>query len=132
MSTNDGGHNIRLLVGSREDEMNALDALGPLTRRAIHELPVRMAAIPILQELQAFEKRELEKIPEDRRHLYQIRFSDPRLDQHVADGIRAAAKVALMEQLSEEDADRGIKPILARVSVKSIREQRRSLRKVRW
>lgn len=132
MSTNDGGHTIEVRIGTMQDEMQALDALGPITRRAIYELPMRISAAAVLLELKNFEEKELLKIPEGRRHLYCISFSDPRLDQYVADGLREAARETLKRDFTEQEADYGMKPIVPTYSVKSLREQRRSTRRIRW
>lgn len=132
MSTNDGGHVIELFIGTIEDEMAALEALGPLARRAICESPVRISAQPILKQLQEFEKKQLEKITENIRHYYRINFADPQFDGYVARGITEDARKTLLKDCTEQDANTGVVPMVPRISVKSIREQRRSARRVRW
>jgi hypothetical protein len=132
MATNDGGHVTQLFVGTTEAEMEALDALGPLTRRAICESPIRISAQPILQQLQEFEQKQLVTIPVEVRHLYRLNFSEPRLDQFVAAGITEDSRQKLLKDCAEVDANAGVIPLVPRISVKSIREQRRSARRIRW
>jgi hypothetical protein len=132
MSTNDGGHITELYVGSVDDEMAALEQLGPLTRCAIYDSPIRFSAVPILQQLREFEAEALKRIPQNKRHLYCINFAEPQFDRSIADGVLEEARKFILKDRSEYDANIGIKPLIARVSVKSLREQRRSARRIRW
>lgn len=132
MSTNDGGHVIKLHSGTRDEEMNALDALGPLTRQMIHNMPLRWSALAITRQIQDFEDKQRLKFPEHVRHLFKIDPKDPRFDQMVADQLVEQALDAVRKDRSEEDAQMGVTPLRARYSVKSLREQRRSKRASRW
>jgi hypothetical protein len=133
MSTNDSGHDIRILIaGTAADEMNAMDQLGPLTRRAIHNAPIRYAALAIMMQIREVENQQRARFPEHVRHLVHIDPKDPKLDANIAHGLREDSIATVLRDRSQFDADIGVKPIVAKVSVKSIREQRRSLRKVRW
>ena len=132
MSTNDGGHVCSLYIGPSEDEMVALDALGPLTRRALCDAPVRYSAVPILLQIREFEEGQRARFPEHVRDRFRIDPAEPIFDQMVADGLREDARQLLLRDRSEYDAQLGLKPLRAKVTVKSIREQRRSARRVRW
>lgn len=127
MSTNDGGHLIRIYHGPRQDEMAALDSLGPLTRAMIHQSPIRFSAAAILQQFREFEEKQRARFPG-----LNLDPKDPRLDRMIAEQLPMQALDAIRKDRSEEDAQVGIKPLRANISVKSIREQRRVMRRVRW
>lgn len=132
MSTNDGAHAVDIFIGTTDAEMAALEELGPLTRRAICDAPIRFSAVPILQQLKEFEQEQLKKIPEEVRSRYRINFSDPALDAHVARGLVEESRRLLLKDCTEQDANLGVIPLVPKISVKSIREQRRSARRIRW
>lgn len=125
MATNDGGHVVPVSIGSVAADMEALDSLGPLTRRAIHDSPIRYAAPAILHQVDEF----LLKFPESMRD--RIR-RDPQLDGMIAAGLREDARKVVQKDRSDWDAEMGIKPLVPRISAKSLREQRRSARKIKW
>src|SRR5882762_60609 len=125
MATNDGGHAVRVALGTVVEDMNALDSLGPLTRRAIHDSPVRYAAPTILKQIDDF----LLKFPEHARERVRL---DPQLDKMIADGLRKDARAVILKDRSEWDAEVSVKPLVPHISVRSLREQRRSTRKIRW
>ena len=131
-STNDGGHAIELAVHSPDEEMAALDALGPVTRQAIYDSPIRYSALPILKQVLDFEEEQRQKLPEHLRAAFRIDPKDPRLDLNIARDLREDSLKTILKDRSAEDANAGVIPLRARYSVKSIREQRRSLRKIRW
>ena len=133
MSSNDGGHVVEIYAsGTISDEMNALDQLGPLTRQAIYDSPIRYSAGAVLKQIRDYEEQQRKLVPE----MFRSRFCiDPRhqdIDRAVADGLVKNSVEIVLRDRSEVDAMLGVKPLRSNVGVKSIREQRRSLRKVRW
>ena len=132
MSTNDGGHVIRMFTAPKGDEMEALDTLGPLTRAMIHESPIRFSAAAILKQFRDFEEKQRAKFPERVRDRFHLDPQDPRLDRMIAEQLPEQSLETIRKDRSEEDAQAGIRPLRANITVKSIREQRRSARRVRW
>lgn len=130
--TNDGGHVIRMFESPNGDEMEALDTLGPLTRAMIYDSPIRFSAAAILKQFRDFEEKQRAKFPEHVRHRFHLDPADPRLDQMIAEQLPGQSLETIRKDRSEEEAQAGVKPLRANVSVKSIREQRRSARRVRW
>lgn len=133
MSTNDGGHVIALFTeGTSADEMDALDQLGPMARQVIYDAPIRYSAGAVLKQLRDYEESERQKMPPEIRHLVRLDPRDPRIDAAIAKGLVEDSIKTILKDRSEQDAKSGVMPLIPKVSVKSIREQRRSLRKVRW
>lgn len=122
MATNDGGHSVIVLIGPTNLEMAALEQIGPKARRAIRDAPLRISAQPILQQLKEFEQEQLKRIPPEVRQNYRMNFADPVFDEFVARGIREEARNMLMNDCSEQDANLGVTPLVAKISVKSLRE----------
>ena len=130
MATNDGGHVIDIFMGSTADEMAALDQLGPLTRQAIYNSPIRYAATPVLQQVRDYEKELQAKAPPN--FVVRLDPKDPRLDAALAKGLIQRSIEIVMKDRSEQDAKAGVVPLVPKIGVKSIREQRRTLRRIRW
>ena len=84
MSTNDGGHVIKVFMGTTADEMNALEQLGPIARKAIYDSPIRYAASAVLEQLREYEKELQEKAPPN--FVVRLDPKDPRLDAAIAHG----------------------------------------------
>lgn len=75
-------------------EMQAVDALGPLTREALQEAPFSILALPIVQACEGrFDPR------------------DPRVDRVLANNVKTMCRDVLLLDCSEQDADLGLKPI---------------------
>lgn len=133
LKNNDGGHDIEVVSGgSISDEMNALDALGPLTRQAIYDSPIRYAAVSVMQQIKEFEAQQRLKYPENVRHLLHLDPAQPDLDRNIAEGLNQHSKTVIARDRSQLDAEIGVIPLRPNISVKTLREQRRVLRKVRW
>jgi hypothetical protein len=132
MPTNDGGHVIALFTeGTATDEMNALDQLGPLARQVIYDSPIRYSAGAVLKQLRDYEESERQKLPPEIRHLVHLNPRDPKIDAAIAKGLVDDSIKTMLKDRSEQDAMLGVKPLVPKIGVKTMREQRR-LRKVRW
>jgi hypothetical protein len=133
---NVGDHKVLYIRTTCDEEFDAFDQLGPMLRTALCDSPIKSSSVAIVQQIQ--EKNEQIRIENDRRRVYGMPPArlldpkDPQLDAYLARAFLAMNAQNLMKDRSEEDAMLGIKPIRAQVSVKSIREQRRSLRARRW
>ena len=129
---NDGGHAVLIYEGGQiEDEMNAFDQLGPITRDVLHNSPIRYSAACLVKQLKDVEAERRLQLPSHVRHLYRIDPRDPKVDTSVANGIKAQNLEVLLRDRSEHDANIGVIPLVPNIGVKSLREQRRSLRKTR-
>ena len=89
-----------------------------------------------MQQLKDIEAERRLQFPEHVRKFYRIDPCDPQVDASMANGLRdqtlgVLLKDALFED-REEDAKLGMVPLVPNIGVKSVREQRRSLRKIRW
>lgn len=132
MGLNDGNHAIPIFQGgSLEDEMNAFDQLGPVTRDVLHHSPIRYSAACIMKQLKEVEEQRRLQIPSTVRRFYRLDPRDPSIDASVAKGIMAQSLEVLKKDRSEHDANIGVVPLVPNIGVKSLREQRRSLRKTR-
>lgn len=133
--TNDGGHVIPTVIGTNEDEMAALEQLGPLTRRAIYESPVRYCASGILKQIEGAEEAERKKYPEHMRHMVRFDPKNPQLDQHLAHGLIIESAKTLRKDRDEVDAILGIKPIVPKrntvTDLRIVRAERVSARRFR-
>jgi hypothetical protein len=133
--TNDGGHVIPTVVGTVEDEMAALERLGPLTRRAIYEAPVRYAALGIIGQIEAEQERQRALYPEHVRGRIVIDPKRPDLDRSLARGIAIESRKTIMRDRSEADALLGVKPIVPRrgaaADLKVLRSERAAERRMR-
>lgn len=133
--TNDGRHVIPTVVGTTDDEMAALEKLGPLTRRAIYESPIRYAAIGILGQIEAEQERLRLKYPEHLRHRVVVDPKDPRLDQSIARGLVIESAKTISLDRSREDAILAVKPIVPRrgsaLDLKVLRQERAAERRMR-
>lgn len=132
IDVNDGNHDVAIFQGgSIEDEMNAFDQLGPVTRDILHHSPIRYSAACLVKQLKDAEAERRLQLPAHVRNFYRIDPRDPQIDVSVANGIKAQNLEVLLRDRSEHDANVGVVPLVPNISVKSIREQRRSLRKMR-
>jgi hypothetical protein len=113
-STNDGGHIVRAAIGTVDDEMAALEQLGPMVRLAIYESPVRWSALAVLKNIEAAEETERRKYPEHIRHLVRLDPLNPELDKHMARGLLIESAKAIRKDRDEADALLGVKPIIPR------------------
>lgn len=97
------------------EEMDALEALGRNSRHALYDAPMKISALSILRDITAagYDPK------------------DPDIDRFVSRGIVLESMKVLMRDRPLQDAELGVRPIRAVISVKSIREQRRSARRVR-
>lgn len=131
--SNIGNHAVAFIFANLpHDEMAALDALGPLTRAAICNCPVQYSAAAVLKQIHDYEAELRLKYPEHVRHLLHIDPKDPKLDHNVARGVGLDALKVLKLDRDEIDAEAGIIPLVPKIGVRSLREQRRSTRKIRW
>lgn len=135
MSTNDGGHIIDVAIHSASEEMAALEQLGPVTRSAIANSPIRYAALPVLKQIKDFCDEQLKMVAPEMREMYRRgRFNpqNPELDSFIAKGLIEDARKTILKDRSEHDAQIGVVPLVPKITVKTLREQRRVARKVRW
>jgi hypothetical protein len=113
-STNDGGHVVRAAIGTVDDEMAALEQLGPLVRLAIYESPVRWSALAVLTDLRSAEEAERKKYPEQIRPFINFDPLNPELDKSLARGILIESAKTIRKDRDEADALLGVKPIIPR------------------
>jgi hypothetical protein len=132
MASNDGDNPIAIVYGNSDDERAALDQLGPLTRHALCYAPIRYAALGILQQIKDLEAQIRLQYPPELRDRVILNPCEPRLDRAIADGLKQDSLKVLKQDRSDRDAELGVTPIEAKITVKSIREQRRSARRIRW
>lgn len=95
--------------------MQVQDLLGPETRAALYECPVRLLATEIYDQL----KRREAQLAQMYGMPVQISPIDPKTDAAIAHAIRTADKTLPP-------------PLVPKISNKSIREQRKALRARRW
>lgn len=132
MATNDGGHKMGVVIGSLAEEMAALESLGPLTRAAIANSPIRYCAFGILRQIRSTEEQIRNRFPPAAWHRIHLDPKEPNLDLSIAEGLKQDSLMTIRRDRSEEDALLGIKPMIPRYSVRSLREQRRTARRIRW
>lgn len=120
-------------------EMAALDDLGPRARGAILNLPIPILAAPVIAQI--VEHNDKIEIENKRRHaegwlLPQMPYLDPKhpvIDQKIAQSlIDMACGLLRLDNVAEIDVKASLRPLVGRPSAKSMREQRRAQRKVRW
>lgn len=111
-----------------DEEMAALEGLGRATRQAILDCPIKFSAATILMEVQRQESvltikmgREIKLDPKL-----------PDLDRFLAREVMRKSIMIVAQDRSQEDALSSIKPLRGNPSPRSVREQRRAMRRVRW
>ena len=132
MATNDGRHVQAVRYGTMAEEMEALDALGPLTRASIYNSPIRISAAGILQQIREAEEKARSRAPESIRDRIKLDPKERNLDLSIAENIKRESMLTVRRDRSEADALLSVKPMVPHYSVKSLREQRRTARRVRW
>lgn len=118
-------------------EMAALDDLGPKTRWAIRNSPLPILAYSITaQIIELNDKIESENAERADRGLPLRPYADPkdpRLDERLAQGVmQTQAQLLLDDGVQIQDVQSGMKPLISRPSPKTMRERRRSARRIRW
>jgi hypothetical protein len=118
------------------EEMAAMMDLGPKTRFAISNAPLSVLATPIVMQIIA-RNDTIEEENKVRLELGMpmLRYLDPQhpqIDEALARGVLEHQLGLLMTERSIEDALAGVKPLRARPSPRSVREQRQARRRIRW
>lgn len=85
-------------------EMAALDALGPLTRRAITEAPIAVLAAPILAQIQTHNAKGGR----------QVDVREAEVDRHLALAVGRLCYSIIAKDRDEHDAVLGLRPLRAR------------------
>lgn len=120
-------------------EMAALEDLGPCARHALLNLPLPILAAPVISKIVEHNDK-IEKENERRQSegwlLPQIPYLDPKhpaVDQKIAQSlIDMACGLLRLDNVAEIDVKASLRPLVGRPSPKSLREQRRARRIVRW
>lgn len=112
--TNDGKHKVQSVVGTTDDEMDALDKLGPLMRRAIYESPIRWSALAVIRQVEDAQERERLRYPAHVRDKIILDPKDPRIDAGMARGLLIESGKIIRMDRDEADALLGVKPIIPR------------------
>lgn len=122
-----------------ELELAALDDLGPRARSAVCNAPLGVLAFSIVSQIVDMnDKIEAENNERASKGLPLRQYLDPKhpdLDARLANGVISNQVELLRTERSNIDATAGVRPLRARPSAKSVREQRRSdraSRRVRW
>lgn len=118
-----------------EEEVAAMEDLGPKTRHAIDNAPLKMLATSIVSQVidindkiyEENQQRAQQGLPQ-RRYLDP---KDPQLDENLARGVISYNLDLLQRDRSIGDAMAGVIPLHGRPSPKSIREQRKAMRGAR-
>lgn len=118
-------------------EMAALDDLGPATRWAIRNSPLPILAYSITSQIiELNDKIELENEQRAAAGRPLRPYADPKspdLDQRLANGVmQTQAKLMLDEGVQLQDVQSGMKPLVSKPSAKTLRERRRTQRRIRW
>lgn len=125
---NSSGFATTRIIISLNEELEALEKVGRATRQAILDCPVEFSAITILQEI---ERQEGVLSAQSGQPIK----LDPRLpdiDRFIAREIMLKAVAIIAVDRSRQDALDSIRPLRGKPSAKSVREQRRAMRRVRW
>lgn len=120
-------------------EMAALDDLGPRARGALLNLPLPILAAPIIAQIvehnDKIEKENERRLTEGLL-LPQMPYIDPKhpmVDQKIAQSlVDMACGLLRLDHVAEIDVKASLRPLVGIPSAKSIREQRRAMRSVRW
>jgi hypothetical protein len=118
-------------------EMAALEDLGPRTVHALKNLPLPMLAAPIVQQIVDYnEKIEAENNRRFELDVPQLPYIDPKnpeVDQKIAQSlVDMTCGLLRLDKIEEVDVKASLRPLVGRPSPRSLREQRRAQRKVRW
>ena len=118
-------------------EMAALEDLGPRARYALLNMPLPILAAPIISQIvEHNDKIEAENNKRFDLDLPQMPYLDPKhpaVDQKIAQSIvDMACGLLRLDSVPEIDVKASLRPLIGRPSPKSLREQRRARRKVRW
>ncbi len=112
---NAGVHEVLYIIADGAEEMAAFESLGPRTRQALRDAPMKTSATSIVDQLaqksdEARQRCEAAGMP------WPGPFNphDPRLDGMIAAGIVGQSTIVLMRDRSRADAELGVKPIRPR------------------
>jgi len=108
------GFDAPVMALNGEQELEAFDKLGPCTRQAMRDSPIKWSAAAIIIQIEHEQERVRALLPEFQRVLFKIDLKDPDLDRNIARGIMLQAMQILMRDRSREDAELGIRPLRAR------------------
>jgi hypothetical protein len=125
---NQKGFNVSSVAVRIDDEMEALESLGRATRQAILDAPIKFSAATVMMEI-ARQEREL-SVKYGREVTLDPTMPD--LDRFLASEIMRKSMMIVAQDRSKEDAMGSIRPLRGKPSPKSVREQRRAMRRVRW
>lgn len=106
---NVGNHKGPLGVVDAVFEMECFEELGPISRLAIIESPLKVLAAPIVLDIYKFEEEKRKTNPE-----FYLNLQDPRLDAAVAKGIRSDSLRVVLADRTEEEAKAGMIPLRPR------------------
>lgn len=118
-------------------EMAALEDLGPRAVHALKNLPLPILASPIIQQIVDYnEKIEAENNRRFELDVPQLPYIDPKnpeVDQKIAQSlVDMTCGLLRLDKIEEVDVKASLRPLVGRPSPRSLREQRRAQRKVRW
>jgi hypothetical protein len=105
-------------------EVAAYEELGPVTRRMIDGCPMKILAYPIVQDIRKFEEEQRIKL---KRPDLTLNLQDPKLDSNIARGL-LEKNFELMSKDNPALAEMGLKPLVAKPSVRTARLNRGSAR----
>jgi hypothetical protein len=125
---NQKGFNVSSVAVRIDDEMEALESLGRATRQAILDAPIKFSAATVMMEI-ARQEREL-TIKYGREVTLDPTMPD--LDRFLASEVMRKSILIVAQDRSREDAMSSIRPLRGKPSPKSVREQRRAMRRIRW
>lgn len=118
-------------------EMAALEDLGPRAVHALKNLPLPMLATAIVSQIVEYnDKIAVENARRVETGFPQLRYLDPKdpaLDAKIAQSaIDHICGLLRLDQVAEVDVKASLRPLVGTPSPRSLREQRRARRKVRW
>lgn len=120
-------------------EMAALEDLGPRAVHALKNLPLPILATPIIQQIVEFNdktEKENQRRLDEGLLLPQLPYIDPKnpeVDQKIAQSlVDMTCGLLRLDKIEEVDVKASLRPLVGRPSPRSLREQRRAQRKVRW
>jgi hypothetical protein len=125
---NQKGFNVSSVAVRIDDEMEALESLGRATRQAILDAPIKFSAATVMMEISRQERELTIKYGRE----VQLDPTMPDLDRFLASEVMRKSILIVAQDRSREDAMSSIRPLRGKPSPKSVREQRRAMRRVRW
>lgn len=125
---NQKGFNVSSVAVRIDEEMEALESLGRATRQAILDAPIKFSAATVMMEI-ARQEREL-SVKYGREVTLDPTMPD--LDRFLASEVMRKSILIVAQDRSREDAMSSIRPLRGKPSPKSVREQRRAMRRIRW